>query len=277
MKKITLPNVKQFPMAKCCGTKASRDFIFPNDVPDACCGAFSLNFGSGETDQNFFDSGGNTLTNSCEATVRFTSFIGSSNPGDVVQFTVVDPDLGGISYYIPINSGFIDIVIPAGVVVILTISVIPTGEPIPVQLTMTNLTCGTPEELIFNWELAVPECCGLQTYPMAAPVVWNGDYWDTFSTPYIVQGICDSDLEFSADFSNQAGDSFAGFDVYVNGNPIGLTPGTPVTVTVSPGDTIFFIAYLGITGIGGGVFTFSVRNLTCETGPDVVWVCELTA
>lgn len=238
--------------------------------PPPCCGAFIYNFGEGETDQNGFDSGAITLTNSCEATVRFTSFIGSSNPGNLVQFTV-----NGTDYSIPINSGFIDIVIPPGANVILFIQVVPTGDPIGVQVTMQNLTCGTAEQVIFDWLLAVPPCCGLQTYPMAAPVVYNGDYWDTSGDKYIVPGTCDADLLFSVTYDRILDDPFYGVDVYVNGSSIGLTVGSPITITVSPGDEIFFVAIMGTIGIGPGIFTFSVENLTCETGPDVAWVCEL--
>ena len=272
MKKITLPNVRQFPSGpKCCGTKLSRDFIFPNDVPDACCGAFSLNFGSGTTELDELNSGPFTVTNSCDATVRFYQ---TSNFGDTVILNV-----GGTDHTLIHPSdfpGYTDILIPAGSELSLFVQVF--GGEVNVQITMKNLTCDqTNDTLIFNYTMDVPACCGLQTYPMAAPVDDPGDYWDTFATPYIVQGTCDSDLTFSVTYDRIIDDPFYSVDVYHNGNAIGLTVGGDVTITVSPGDDITFQAIMGLVGIGPGIFTFSVQNLTCATGTDVVWVCELGA
>jgi len=132
-------------------------------------------------------------------------------------------------------------------------------------------------------DLVFPEptpggCCGEQTYPMTPPETIPGDYLDTGLTPYTVLGTCDSTLVFSVTYDRILDDPFFSTDVYWNGNPIGLTPGGSVSITVSPGDQLFFIAIMGITGMGQGVFTFRVINQTCgEVTPTVVFVATLGA
>lgn len=120
-------------------------------------------------------------------------------------------------------------------------------------------------------------CCAAQTYPMTPPESTPGDYLDTSLTPYTVIGSCPATLVFSVSYDRILDDLFFGTDIYWNGNPIGLTTGGSVSITVSPGDELFFVAIMGITGIGPGVFTFSVTNHTCGVGPNVVFVATLGA
>lgn len=272
MKKITLPSVRQFPSAKCCGTKASRDFIFPDAGPDGCCGEVNLNFGTGSTEAVELNVGPLFPTNTCEATIRFRQ---TSSFGDLVVVNVSGGD--NIIIHPSIFPGYTDVTIPVGAEIFLFVEVF--GGETNVQLTAQNMTCGeTTDTLIFDYQMAVPPCCALQTYPMTPPVSIPGDYYDSSLTPYIVPGTCDAVLEFSFTYDRILDDPFYGVDIYWNGNSIGMSlPSNPVTIQVSPGDELFFITIMGLTGIGPGIFTFSVVNQTCGTGPDVVFVAELGA
>jgi len=123
-----------------------------------------------------------------------------------------------------------------------------------------------------------PPCCGAQIYPMSDSESTPSDYLDTSVKPYEIQGTCNSTLVFSVTYDREIADPFHSTDIFINGSPIGLSTGGSVSFVVSPGDLLFFLAIMGVSGIGPGTFTFRVINQTCgEVTPSVIFVATLGA
>jgi len=116
MKRITLPRFNRPANDPgCCLTPLSREFLYgPSD--SGCCAELNLNWGAGSTESYTLNFGPTPMPNTCEAVCRFTASNGNITVGDYVILNVQ-----GTDYNIPINSGFIDIPIPAGFELLLTV------------------------------------------------------------------------------------------------------------------------------------------------------------